>query len=78
MKRIRDAQKVSGLAPAAARYIAREADELESIVALGRANWQSLIPAEDLAGWKSGTGRWKVVSPDVLVSPEMAPGRLVA
>ena len=65
-QKMRAAQKTSGLPPAAAGFIAREADELEAIVALGQSKWQPLTPAEDLSGWKAVSGRWKVVSPDVV------------
>jgi hypothetical protein len=66
LQKMRAAQKTSGLPPAAASFIAREADELGAIVSLEQSQWQPLVPAEEMTGWKTVSGQWKVVSPGVL------------
>lgn len=66
LEKIREAQKTSGLPPAAVGYIDRQASELEAIVSLGKVKWQPFTPDEQMAGWKAGSGQWKVVSPGAL------------
>jgi len=52
------AQKIGGQPPAALEHIRNSIAELQAIIALRKAPWQSLTPPQDLAGWKKESGQW--------------------
>ncbi|EDY21273.1 hypothetical protein CfE428DRAFT_1566 [Chthoniobacter flavus Ellin428] len=58
LQKLLAAQKIGGQPPAALEYIRNSIAELQAIIALRKAPWQSLTPPPDLAGWKKESGQW--------------------
>jgi hypothetical protein len=71
------AQKMPGLLPITTDYLNNRVTEERAIVALNRTPWQSLIPPQDLTGWKAGDGAWHVTGPDALSVDTESQGALL-